>query len=531
MNMRRLPHAADPQVALDALAAADATRRPRATLRSLRAEGRDPFAMFRAEEALLIDGAWLGRVMGGGPLMFWDDGEDAAPVARKPYEMRGDVAVVRVEGPLAQRGWWCFEGYDSVERKLGAALDDAEVRAVVFAINSPGGTAAGCFEAVRSMRARVEASGKRVVAYSDEMAFSGGFALACVADEIVVPETGGVGSVGVIAGLQSYARALEKEGVDVRVITDGAEKADGHPALPISAEVEARVQQRVIELGDVFRRWVSSRRPLDAAAVKALEAGVFYGPRAVASRLADRVASLADVVASLRPTAPASTSRAAVAAAAPSPAVTATAPAVGPSPTTPPPAAPRIPMKTTLAALVSALSSQSPAEQAASLAVVQSVSDALGRVTGVDALDAQVGALDGLAARAAQHDAAVERAAKAEATLRAHELDALITRGRENFQLTPAQCEVGNEALGIAPGWARQQTVESLTGFLKTAPRVVPTAEAKGPAGGDGAKIPAGVAEIAAKAKKDGWASLSLRDRDTLTRFDPDLAKRLATGA
>lgn len=221
-----------------------------------------------------------------------------------PYEVTDGVAVYSVRGALAQRGgrFWCWSwpGYDVIGADLSRALADERVRSVALVIDSPGGVVAGCFDAVRAMRAAVEASGKRVVALADEACFSAAYALACVADEIVVPETGGVGSVGVIGVSVSYAKALAAAGVDARVYTSGAEKGDNHPALPVSKGAAERSQARVDEFAGVFHRWVASRRKMTPEGVAALEAGVRFGQAAVAAGLADRVQPVAQALAALR---------------------------------------------------------------------------------------------------------------------------------------------------------------------------------------------------------------------------------------
>lgn len=271
------------------------------TLADLKNLGRDPLVMFRADEALALDPSWLARVVvPGEPLGFWDDDEDDMGMRRQSYTREDGVAVYAIEGPLTQRGWMCFQGYDSIERDVRAMAEDPEVSAIMLRINSPGGVCAGCFEGAKRMRAAIEASGKPCTAYVDEMAYSAGYALAVIADDLVVPEPGGVGSVGVIASLQSVTRKLAADGVDVRILTSGAEKGDGHPALPLSDKAVARTQARVDELGAIFQRWVAARRGIDPGAVKALEAGVRYGHAAVAAGLADRVASYSDALASLR---------------------------------------------------------------------------------------------------------------------------------------------------------------------------------------------------------------------------------------
>lgn len=223
-----------------------------------------------------------------------------------PYGLVGDVAVVSVDGPLQQRGasWW--DGYDSVTDRIKAALSDPRARAVVLKLNSPGGVAAGCFEAVRAIRAAVQASGKTLVAYADEMACSGAYALACAASKIYLPASGEVGSIGVISSVVSMRRALEESGFDVRVVRSGARKALGHPADPISDEAVAREQADVDALAGQFFALVSSARGLTTDAVSALEGDTRMGAAAVAAGLADAVCTF-DEALSLTRSLPAAT--------------------------------------------------------------------------------------------------------------------------------------------------------------------------------------------------------------------------------
>jgi capsid assembly protease len=224
---------------------------------------------------------------------FWDDGDD------KGYDcLEGGVAVLAIDGPLAQRGGWWWDGYESISKKFKAALDDRTVQAILLRIDSPGGAVAGCFEACRAMRAMADATGKPVIAYVDEMACSAAYALACVADSIVMPETGVVGSVGVITALWDISRALDEAGITVRVITSGARKADGRSDVPMSDEAVKKVQSTIDYLAGLFGEWVAERRPFDdAAAVLALEADVFWGAEGVTRQLADQVGSFDQAVA------------------------------------------------------------------------------------------------------------------------------------------------------------------------------------------------------------------------------------------
>jgi len=218
-----------------------------------------------------------------------------------PYGLVGDVAVVAIDGPLMQRGntWW-FDGYDSVCDRVKAALAEPRARAVVMKINSPGGTAAGCFEAVRSIRAMQRTSGKPLYAYADEQACSGAYALACAASSIFLPPAGEVGSVGVISAVVSMQKAFVADGVDVRVIRSDAMKALGHPADPISDEAIAREQADVDELAGQFRELVAEARSLSVDQVAALQADTRMGSAAVTDRLADGVCTFDECVARAR---------------------------------------------------------------------------------------------------------------------------------------------------------------------------------------------------------------------------------------
>lgn len=231
-----------------------------------------------------------------------DDDTDADDL--EGVEMHGSVAVIRVSGPLAPVGtWWC-QGYDQIARALIGAVALPAVTSVVMLLDSGGGTAAGCFDAVRAMRKAKIASGKRVVAVTQTRALSGAYALASLADEIVCSDTACVGSVGVIASLVSQAKALADNGIDVRVIASGTEKTDGHPAVPISDAAVERMTAMVETFNGIFAAEVSIGRPhLTPAKLAELDAGVRYGRDAVAVGLADRVGTFDDVLTGLRTTA------------------------------------------------------------------------------------------------------------------------------------------------------------------------------------------------------------------------------------
>lgn len=492
------------------------------TLAQARAEGRDPLHLLSADRALLLDAGWLARIEAGAPLLFWgeDDEEDDAPEST-PYEILGGVAVLDIEGPLAQRGWFCIEGYDTVADHLTQALADPRVTSVLLRLNSPGGAAAGAFEWCGRMREEVVARKKRCVAYADEMALSGAYALACVADEIVVPETGEVGSVGVIASVVSRVRKNDMEGREVAVIRAGAEKADGHPDLPLAPAALARIQADVDRLASIFHRWVGERRRMAVEEVAALEAGTRMGGDAVSARLADRVLGYHALLAEMQRATPVT----------PAPAMGARTPAVKtatPTRNTMDPEA--------LAAELAALTGESdPAAQVGALRAKAA------RAQQADALDVELATLKSAAADArrrgllqqAEDDGKLDADLRAWAeTAPADALDgylrvakpaaktALIDSLEASGKLTPALRE-----------WATALPMKSLQDFAAKAPVVIPQGSHTPPAESPETGLPADVAALVTKAQAEGWNALKAGEKARVQHHSKPLADRLRAGS
>jgi ClpP class serine protease len=230
-----------------------------------------------------------------GARAYFGDDEDAYTLDRD------GVAMVSIDGPLAQRAWSCWmfggDGYDAIVDRVRSALANAKTSALVLKIDSPGGEVAGCFDAVRTIRALGERAGVPIVAYADELAASAAYALACAAEAIVLPDSGCVGSIGVITTVVDQTAALERNGFRVHVITSGARKADGHSAVPLSDDARAAIQAEIDYLArEVFAPEVAQARGLSVEQVMGLEAACCLGPHAVDAGLADRVGNLGSAV-------------------------------------------------------------------------------------------------------------------------------------------------------------------------------------------------------------------------------------------
>lgn len=204
------------------------------------------------------------------------------------------IAVIPIHGTLVRRtlGLEAASGlmsYGEIGARLDAALADPGVSGILLDVDSPGGEAGGVFELAERIRA-IDAV-KPVWAIAADSAFSAAYALACAASHLAVTRTGGVGSVGVIAMHVDQSVRDAQQGYRYTAITAGRHKNDFSPHEPLGQEAAERLQAEVDRLYGLFVGHVAAMRGLDPDAIRATEAGLFFGEQALDARLADAVAS------------------------------------------------------------------------------------------------------------------------------------------------------------------------------------------------------------------------------------------------
>lgn len=213
------------------------------------------------------------------------------------------IALISIVGSLANRGAYVgassgIVSYEGIGAQIREAAADRAIKAIILDIDSPGGEATGMFrlaEMIRTVR-----RSKRVVAYVDDLAASAAYGIASAATEIVISPTSIVGSIGVVLAHVDRSRELEAKGQRVTLIHAGAHKVDGNPFGPLSETVRADLQGEVMTFYDRFVETVLAGRPkLSAEQIRGTEAKTFIGAAAIEAGLADRVASIDDVLAGL----------------------------------------------------------------------------------------------------------------------------------------------------------------------------------------------------------------------------------------
>jgi signal peptide peptidase SppA len=210
-----------------------------------------------------------------------------------PFDSRPRIALVRLQGLIASRVTPLASGLNaaSVGPLLERAFAIRRLAAVILAVNSPGGSAAQSSLIAQRVRRLAEAKKVPVIACVEDAAASGGYWIACAADEIVVDPASIVGSIGVISAGFGFQEAIARLGVERRVRTAGAEKSFLDPFRPEEPRDAERLADLLGALHEEFKAWVRGRRGGRLTAPEAeLFTGRFWsGRRAVELGLADRI--------------------------------------------------------------------------------------------------------------------------------------------------------------------------------------------------------------------------------------------------
>lgn len=216
------------------------------------------------------------------------------------------VAVIPVYGVLAPRIHQVQnvsgEGamtYERLAQNFRKALQDPAIGAIVFDIDSPGGSFFGLQEFADEVHgARGQ---KKIVAVVNTLAASAAFWIGSAAEELVITPSGEVGSVGVWGAHEDHSKALDQAGVKVTLISAGKFKVEGNPFGPLSEETLAHLQQEVEAAHDVFVKALARNRATSAENVrKNFGEGRVVGAKDALERgMADRVATLDETIARL----------------------------------------------------------------------------------------------------------------------------------------------------------------------------------------------------------------------------------------
>ena len=201
------------------------------------------------------------------------------------------VAVIRIEGLISSSvGGAIGESMvEDIKLQLDHAVKDKEVRAIILAIDSPGGEVTASdiiYNAVRAARTQ-----KPVVVSMGATAASGGYYIACGASHIVAHDTTFTGSIGVIMQTLNYAELMGKVGLEMVTFKSGKFKDMMSGTRVLAPEEKAYVQSLVMQTYSKFVGIVAEERKLPEADLRAgvADGRVVSGKDALTEKLIDQV--------------------------------------------------------------------------------------------------------------------------------------------------------------------------------------------------------------------------------------------------
>ena len=187
----------------------------------------------------------------------------------------------------------------STARSLERAFSMRNARAVALIVNSPGGSPAQSHLIFRRIRQLAAEKKLPVIAFVEDVGASGGYMLACAADEIICDPFSIVGSIGVVGGSFGFPKLMEKLGVERRLYTAGERKVMLDPFLPEKPEDVKRIKSIQKDIHAHFIALVEERRgdKLKNSEKKTLFSGEFWtAEKAIELGLADAIGDLRSVL-------------------------------------------------------------------------------------------------------------------------------------------------------------------------------------------------------------------------------------------
>lgn len=186
----------------------------------------------------------------------------------------------------------------SVARPLERAFTLRRASAVALLINSPGGSPVQSHLIHLRIRQLAAEHKLPVIAFAEDVAASGGYMLACAADEIICDDSTIIGSIGVIGGSFGFSKLIEKVGIERRLYTSGERKAMLDPFLPEKPEDVERLKSVQRDIHEDFIALVKrSRGARLSGPENDLFSGEFWtGRKAVTLGVADGIGDLRSVL-------------------------------------------------------------------------------------------------------------------------------------------------------------------------------------------------------------------------------------------
>ena len=184
-----------------------------------------------------------------------------------------------------------------VREALDRARQDAQVKAVVLRVNSPGGSVTASDILYHELKAFKEKTGVTLVAHIMDVGASGAYYASLAADAITAQPTSVTGSIGVIMYRVDATVLMQKVGIQATEIVSGDKKGIGSPFRPLSDDERKIFQAFIDSLYGRFTGLIAEERKMTPDAVKKMADGrIFTSQEAQAGGLIDGIGYLEDAI-------------------------------------------------------------------------------------------------------------------------------------------------------------------------------------------------------------------------------------------
>jgi signal peptide peptidase SppA len=234
---------------------------------------------------------------------FDDEPMPMLAAGKRNAAAKGSVAVIPMTGIISHRMSMMSEisgggggSTQALTAQFRQALEDGNCKAIVFDVDSPGGSVEGVTELASEIYEARKT--KPITAVCNAMACSAAYWLASAASDVVCTPSGQCGSIGVYMMLQDESEALKNEGIKITILKAGKYKAEGHPAEPLTDDARNFLQSQVDTVYGMFVKAVAQQRGVSQARVRdgMGQGRSLLATDAVKAGLADRVGTLDDVL-------------------------------------------------------------------------------------------------------------------------------------------------------------------------------------------------------------------------------------------
>ena len=200
----------------------------------------------------------------------------------------GSIAIIPIKGMITseESAFGLMAASTVIIKDIEEAENKRKIKAVIFEINSPGGTPFASKEIAMS----IENMDKPAIAWVREYAASGAYWIASACDEIVADELSTVGSIGAMSIRPDIGELMKKFGIEVETLRTGIYKGMGLPYEKQTEEERELMKKELSEIQDNFLNAVAKNRELDDAKMKELStAKVYLGREAKEMGLIDHL--------------------------------------------------------------------------------------------------------------------------------------------------------------------------------------------------------------------------------------------------